>query len=838
MDRTKSKQDVSFSISPGLASAAAKGAGASKVDTREAANTPIAQDYNNSERRPPTEHDDTVLGFDSMVRYFRTMEERIKSLELQVAQLSGSATKLDEKAGSTPRSSYRGTSTSALLEILKLNRDGFEGPDRDGEPVHAIEMLIGDDGAVSKVRIRSEQLLRVFQDVMGTEIIPDLSQSVVMARPFKALMTFQSGLWAKRDSLEEELSQGQSYYETKEYFETSIESLEPIKPPGYDKRTVKKYLDVLGDTLAADLKADNKSYSSIRSREEELVSFSHLWSLFQPGDIVSDDWGQFAQAYRVLGVAEATAKSSQETAGASDVKNSFYITCFYFGYNGKIFGPVRKVFGIPHFHGKRPVTSLPITPIQYQADHSMQKLLIERGKKFRLFSTPCHQAYAGMTIDDLPIELDGEVIVDFELFYREHPDKVPSIDNMGYAFNDYDEEYSVMRHDIKVDRYLTEKFLEENAGFLKAASQDRNGVTQKLDNECLALMPNLVWANHLKSRKWHALDINMIYEITYPTSAFEYLVLPAGHKDLLFSLVSNHVSESPAWISPAVNDLINAKGKGLVMLYHGPPGVGKTSTAESLAACVKRPLFPITAADIGTTPEGVEMALETAFQRSQRWGCILLFDEADIILQRRDRSDFTRNAIVSVFLRTLEYYSGILIMTTTRVGILDEAFASRIHVVLYFPMLDQHQALKIWEIAFHRVRRQKNIRIDMEEMDDFLRDMWNKQDRRLNGRDIQNAVQSAVALAEYDSKREGGEIKVGVRHVDTVLRMAEDFNKYMTSVHGTSETTLAKRIGDRNDEWDKPKPSHRASSKPFFTTSRQNANAPSKRMGILDSDSE
>lgn len=40
------------------------------------------------------------------------------------------------------------------------------------------------------------------------------------------------------------------------------------------------------------------------------------------------------------------------------------------------------------------------------------------------------------------------------------------------------------------------------------------------------------------------------------------------------------------------------------------------------------------------------MGLETAFQRSQRWGCIVLFDEADIILQRRDRSDFFRNAIV------------------------------------------------------------------------------------------------------------------------------------------------------------------------------------------------
>jgi hypothetical protein len=52
-------------------------------------------------------------------------------------------------------------------------------------------------------------------------------------------------------------------------------------------------------------------------------------------------------------------------------------------------------------------------------------------------------------------------------------------------------------------------------------------------------------------------------------------------------------------------------------------------------------------ADIGTTPKDVEASLQTIFGLSQRWGCILLFDEADIILQARDRSDFERNAIVS-----------------------------------------------------------------------------------------------------------------------------------------------------------------------------------------------
>lgn len=52
-------------------------------------------------------------------------------------------------------------------------------------------------------------------------------------------------------------------------------------------------------------------------------------------------------------------------------------------------------------------------------------------------------------------------------------------------------------------------------------------------------------------------------------------------------------------------------------------------------------------ADIGSTPEQVEASLNTVFALSQRWWCILLLDEADIILQARDRMDLHRNAIVS-----------------------------------------------------------------------------------------------------------------------------------------------------------------------------------------------
>jgi SpoVK/Ycf46/Vps4 family AAA+-type ATPase len=60
--------------------------------------------------------------------------------------------------------------------------------------------------------------------------------------------------------------------------------------------------------------------------------------------------------------------------------------------------------------------------------------------------------------------------------------------------------------------------------------------------------------------------------------------------------------------------------------------------------------------DIGDRAVEVEANLESSFQLAHKWGCVLLLDEADIFLQKRDKEDIKRNSIVSVFLRVLEYY--------------------------------------------------------------------------------------------------------------------------------------------------------------------------------------
>lgn len=82
----------------------------------------------------------------------------------------------------------------------------------------------------------------------------------------------------------------------------------------------------------------------------------------------------------------------------------------------------------------------------------------------------------------------------------------------------------------------------------------------------------------------------------------------------------------------------------------------------------------------------VEKNLQQNLLLAHRWNSVLLLDEADIFLAKRSDTKLRNNAVTSVFLRSLEYYAGVLFLTTNRVGSIDQAFKSRIHLSVYYPV--------------------------------------------------------------------------------------------------------------------------------------------------------
>lgn len=137
--------------------------------------------------------------------------------------------------------------------------------------------------------------------------------------------------------------------------------------------------------------------------------------------------------------------------------------------------------------------------------------------------------------------------------------------------------------------------------------------------------------------------------------------------------------------------------KGLILVLHGPPGVGKTLTAETVAEYCKRPLYMVSSGDLGTDESTLDTKLSRILDMASTWKAVLLIDEADIFLERRSLHDMERNSLVSIFLRVLEYYEGILFLTSNRNATFDDAFKSRIQVPLKYSSLTVESRKQVWK---------------------------------------------------------------------------------------------------------------------------------------------
>lgn len=267
-------------------------------------------------------------------------------------------------------------------------------------------------------------------------------------------------------------------------------------------------------------------------------------------------------------------------------------------------------------------------------------------------------------------------------------------------------------------------------------------------------------------------------------------------------------------------DYIEDKGKGLVVLLHGKPGVGKTYTAECIAHTMQRPLLSITCADIGVDPPTVETRLRKWFTIARLWDAVLLLDEADIYFESRQTQDLARNNLVASFLRAIEYYDGILFLTTNRIGTSDEAVWSRIHATIYYDNFNDTDRRKIWDTYFDKleVERENEIRV-LESAKDYVRHSQEVQDLQWNGREIRNgtygrvgagkdipltpaAFQIAVNLAQAEGSRDKqGRFLVKMDHIKVTVDLLKDFSGYMEGLHKMSQSKRARVNKTRDDDF-------------------------------------
>jgi hypothetical protein len=192
----------------------------------------------------------------------------------------------------------------------------------------------------------------------------------------------------------------------------------------------------------------------------------------------------------------------------------------------------------------------------------------------------------------------------------------------------------------------------------------------------------------LDSKAYVYADVDDVSPCEFDRGAMGRLHLPPAMLSVL-----TRVFETPT--AGLFGDLIRGKHGGAVVLACGRPGVGKTLTAEVYAERSERPLYVLELGELGTTPAEVEENLQRVFTRVARWGAVLQFDECEIFLAQRGE-DLERSAIVGIFLRLLDYYRGILFLTTNRAEVLDHAVRSRVMLRLEYPDLGREARAVIW----------------------------------------------------------------------------------------------------------------------------------------------
>ncbi|KAL1625429.1 hypothetical protein SLS54_003521 [Diplodia seriata] len=144
----------------------------------------------------------------------------------------------------------------------------------------------------------------------------------------------------------------------------------------------------------------------------------------------------------------------------------------------------------------------------------------------------------------------------------------------------------------------------------------------------------------------------------------------------------------------------------------------------------------------------IEATLMRWFKLARSWNAIMLIDEADIYMEHRKVQDLVRNNLVAAFLRAMEYYKGILFLTTNRVGTFDEAFISRINITIYYRSFSHKQRTEVWETFFNKLEREREetMRIHLQTRD-YIEESPELRQLQWNGREIRNGMLEQIPHA-------------------------------------------------------------------------------------------
>ncbi|NUN15486.1 MAG: AAA family ATPase [Myxococcales bacterium] len=168
------------------------------------------------------------------------------------------------------------------------------------------------------------------------------------------------------------------------------------------------------------------------------------------------------------------------------------------------------------------------------------------------------------------------------------------------------------------------------------------------------------------------------------------VILHPERRDEVLALVRHHTQYRQALRKYGFDEAI-PYGRGVVLLFSGPPGTGKTMFARALSHSLQRPLLRVLSDKLAQTEETLEAVIQGIFHEAVLFDALLFFDECEALFR-------TRGSRLGLLLAELERYEGITILSTNMPQTLDTAMDRRIVYRMDFDTPDAHERLQIWEV--------------------------------------------------------------------------------------------------------------------------------------------
>ncbi|ETS74539.1 hypothetical protein PFICI_13023 [Pestalotiopsis fici W106-1] len=481
------------------------------------------------------------------------------------------------------------------------------------------------------------------------------------------------------------------------------------------------HINILLKYIRDTFEDESRSYKRAIKSESGAINYEHLWTTFRPGSLVYARVLGHPHAYKLL-----------STCYYKGQIPALGLTVQFIDYDGDKFGTRTTEFRIPQFSGTLRFDQLNIRPLDTLSNEDeTRKQLIQRGIRFEKLVGQTYMHYTGVAVKKQQsgyerVNLTERVMIDTKTYHRLDPNDAFWVSEMT------GNEAAKRQREIR----------KHDGGIVMDGISDTVLYDELLDEHRL-ITNATVRGYAFTNKRFLEFFVDQLSPIEWNTDCFNELVLDPEPKRTVKALVSMHARRSRN-DPQTFDDIIKGKGQGLVLVLHGPPGVGKTLTAECVAEWVQCPLFTVSSGDLGTDSNALQKRLNEIMDMASTWRAVLLIDEADVFLERRTSQDLQRNSLVSIFLRELEYYTGILFLTTNRVATFDDAFKSRIHVPLRYSKLSLESRRAIWQNFCNRVPG--GTEIDGKGLEQLAQ-------HELNGRQIKNIVKTAESLAAFEGAK-------------------------------------------------------------------------------------